>query len=132
MRQEYKRIDITKGEVVPTAERMKKDKVRLAMIHAYIDDNGQPVVSYEYEVGTGIDSYTVTGEKSLPSIESIYSFGAAWPEREIMELMDITFEGLDASKRLFMPENMVEGQGQIMVTPMKELIKKAHGEKEGE
>ena len=42
--------------------------------------------------------------------------------------MDITFEGSDTSKRLFMPDTMIEGQGHIFVTPMDELIKKAHGE----
>ena len=50
---------------------------------------------------------------------------------EIMELMDITFEGLDTSKRLFMPDSMLDGQGQILVTPMNELIEKTH-KKEGE
>ena len=125
--QEYKRIDITKDEIVPTAERMRKDGVHLAMIHAYIDKDGTPVVSYEYTIGGGIESYTVTGESTLPSIIDIYDLGAEWPEREIMELMPITFEGVDTSQRLFMPDSMIEGQGQILVTPMKELIAKTHG-----
>lgn len=126
--QEYKRIFITKDEVVPTAERMKAAGVQLAMIHAYLNKEGKGVVSYEYMVGTGIESYTVDGENVLPSIEPIYDLGAQWPEREIHELMDITFEGSDTSKRLFMPDTMIEGQGHILVTPMDELIKKAHGE----
>ncbi|MBR3296573.1 MAG: NADH-quinone oxidoreductase subunit C [Firmicutes bacterium] len=126
--QEYKRIFITKDEVVPTAERMKAAGVMLAMIHAYLRKDGKGVVSYEYMVGTGIESYTVDGENVLPSIEPIYDLGAQWPEREIHELMDITFEGSDTSKRLFMPDTMIEGQGHILVTPMDELIKKAHGE----
>ncbi len=126
--QEYKRIFITKDEVVPTAERMKAAGVQLAMIHAYLNKEGKGVVSYEYMVGTGIESYTVDGENVLPSIEPIYDLGAQWAEREIHELMDITFEGSDTSKRLFMPDTMIEGQGHILVTPMDELIKKAHGE----
>ena len=126
--QEYKRIFITKDEVVPTAERMKADGVQLAMIHAYLNKEGKGVVSYEYMVGTGIESYTVDGENVLPSIEPIYDLGAQWAEREIHELMDITFAGSDTSKRLFMPDTMIEGQGHILVTPMDELIKKAHGE----
>ena len=65
----------------------------------------------------------LTGEESIPSIEPIYDLGAQWPEREINELIGVTFEGLDTSKRLFMPESMLEGQGQIFVTPMEELIK---------
>ena len=65
----------------------------------------------------------------MPSIAPIYDLAAEWPERELVELMDITFEGLDTSKRLFMPDNMLDGQGQIIVTPMDELIDKAHGKK---
>jgi len=128
--QVYKKISITKDEIVPVADKMRKDAVTLAMIHAYIDDAGLPVVSYEYELEGGIHSYTVEGEKVLPTVSHIYDAGAAWPEREIMELMDITFEGLDASKRMFLPESMLDGQGQITVTPMAELIDKAHNKKE--
>ena len=127
--QEYKKIVITKDQIVPTAEKMRKDGIALAMIHGFINDEGKPNVSYEYEVGNGIESYTVDGESVLPSISSIYDLGAEWPERELVELMDITFEGLDTSKRLFLPDNMLDGQGQIIVTPMDELIDKAHGKK---
>ena len=129
--QEYKKIIITKDEIVPTAERMRADNVHLAMIHGFINDDGKPNVSYEYEVGGGIESYTVDGESVLPSIAGIYDLGAEWAEREITELMDIIFEGLDTSKRLFMPDSMLDGQGQILVTPMNELIEKTH-KKEGE
>ncbi|MBQ5777499.1 MAG: NADH-quinone oxidoreductase subunit C [Oscillospiraceae bacterium] len=129
--QEYKKISITKDEVIPTAERMRSSGVALAMIHGFVNDEGKPNISYEYEVGNGIESYTVDGEDVLPSISGIYDLGAEWAEREITELMEITFEGLDTSKRLFMPDNMLDGQGQIIVTPMDELIDKAHG-KEGE
>lgn len=129
--QEYKKISITKDEVIPTAERMRSAGVALAMIHGFVNDEGKPNISYEYEVGNGIESYTVDGEEVLPSISGIYDLGAEWAEREIVELMEVTFEGLDTSKRLFMPDNMLDGQGQIIVTPMEELIDKAHG-KEGE
>lgn len=128
--QEYKRIDITKDDIVPTARRMRENGIPLAMIHGHIDENGMPVVSYEYEVGSGIESYTVEGERSVPSIVDIYDLGAEWPEREIMELMEITFEGLDTSKRLFLPETMVSGQGHIIVTPMDKLIDEAHKKEE--
>ena len=126
--QDYKKISITKDEVVPTAERLRAAGKPLAMIHAFINDNGKPNVSYEYEVGDTIESYTVDGEDVLPSISGIYDLAAEWPEREIMELMEITFEGVDTSKRLFMPDSMLSGQGHIIVTPMEELIKEAHGE----
>lgn len=128
--QEYKKISITKDEVVSVAEKMRAEGVVLAMIHGYVNDEGKPNVSYEYQVGTGIESYTVDGESVLPTISHIYDQGAAWPERELMELMEITFEGLDASKRMFMPESMLDGQGQIIVTPMDELIDRAHNKKE--
>ena len=129
--QGYKKIPITKEEVVPTAEKMRKDGVTLAMIHAYLDDEGKGHISYEYEIGPDIESYTVDGENVLPTISHIYDLGAEWPEREIMELMDITFEGVDTSKRLFMPDSMLSGQGQILVTPMDKLIDITHnGEKE--
>ena len=51
---------------------------------------------------------------------------AIWPERELNELLGIQFEGLDTSQRLFLPEDMLEtqGRGQIMVTPLSELVEK--------
>lgn len=122
--QAYKKINITKEEVIPTAERMRAAGMALAMIHGFINDEGKANISYEYEVGDEIESYTVDGENVLPSISHIYDQGAAWPERELNELIDVVFEGLDTSKRLFMPESMLEGQGQIMVMPMDELIDK--------
>ena len=128
--QEYKRIMIGRDEIVPLAQKMRAEGVVLAMIHGYPDEEGKPVISYEYQIGTGIESYTVAGESVLPSISEVYDKAAEWPERELTELMDITFEGLDTSKRLFLPETMFEGQGQILVTPMDELIEKAHGKEE--
>jgi len=128
--QEYKKISITKDEIRPIAEKMRAQKIHLAMIHGFINDQGKPNVSYEYDLGTTIESYTVDGEEVLPSIVDIYDLGAEWAERELMELMEVTFEGLDTSKRLFMPDSMLSGQGHIIVTPMKELIDKAHGKEE--
>lgn len=128
--QEYKKIDIIPEQILPTAGRMRAMGVPLAMIHGHIDDDGQPVVSYEYAVGSGIESYQVKGARSLPSISKVYDAGAEWPEREIMELMDVVFEGVDTSKRLFMPESMISGQGHIIVTPMDKLVDQAHGKEE--
>lgn len=128
--QDYKIVEITRDEVLSTARKMRENGVFLAMIHGHMENDGCPVIAYEYEVGTGIESYQVSGERVLPSISGIYDAGAEWPEREIMELMDVVFEGLDASKRLFMPESMIDGQGHIIVTPMEQLIDKAHGKEE--
>ena len=42
------------------------------------------------------------------------------------ELFGITFEGLDTSQRLFLPEEMLDpqGRGQIMVMPLSELVER--------
>ena len=124
--QEYKRIDITSEQIVPIAERMRKSGRYLVMIHAFIDKDGQMDISYDYAVDPAIESYHVAGETKVPSIAPIYDTAAEWPERELNELFGIEFEGLDVSKRLFLPEDMLEmqGKGQIMVTPLKELVAK--------
>ena len=124
--QEYKRIDISKDQVVPVAERMRKEGRYLVMIHGFINNDGQMDVSYDYAVDPAIESYHVVGEMKVPSVGEIYDTAATWPERELNELFGIEFEGLDVSKRLFLPEDMLEtqGKGQIMVTPLKELVEK--------
>ena len=124
--QEYKRIDIGKDQIVPVAERMRKAGVYLVMIHAFIDKEGRMNISWDYAVDPAIESYHVVGEMKVPSVGEIYDTAATWPERELNELFGITFEGLDVSKRLFLPEDMLEtqGKGQIMVTPLKELVEK--------
>ena len=121
--QNYTRISITAEEIVPTAEKMREEKRLLVMIHAYLEKDGTPVITYDYDDGPNVLSYEVRGEKTVPTISHIYDAAAEWPEREINELMDITFEGLDVSKRLFLPDNLLEGKGQILVTPIDELRK---------
>ena len=122
--QENKVTQITRDEVVPLAERMKKAGRYLVMIHGWLDKDGQPVVSGDYSVPPAVECYRVVGETKLPSIGEIYDTAASWPERELNELFGIEFEGLDVSKRLFLPEDMLEtqGKGQIMVTPLSELV----------
>ena len=117
-------ISITKDQVVPTAEKMRAEGRLLVMVHGYLENDGTPVVTYDYDDGANVLSYEVRGESTLPTISHIYDSAAAWPEREINELMPITFEGLDCSKRLFLPDNMVEGKGQITITSIKELREK--------
>ncbi len=127
--QEYKKTVITKDQVVPIAERMRKEGRALVMIHAFINNEGQMDVSWDYAVDPAIESYHVIGETVLPSIGEIYDTAATWPERELNELFAVEFEGLDTSKRLFLPEDMLEtqGKGQIMVTPLSELVEKNLG-----
>ena len=124
--QEYKKIVITKDQIVPIAEKMRKEGRLLVMIHGFINEEGLMDVSWDYAVDPVIESYHVIGETSFPSIESIYDVAAAWPERELNEIFAIEFEGLDTSKRLFLPEDMLEtqGKGQIMVMPLSELREK--------
>ena len=122
--QEYKVTQITKDQVVPLAERMRKAGQALVMIHGYLNKDGQLVVSWDYAVDPAVESYQTVGEMVLPSIGEIYDTAATWPERELNELFGVEFEGLDMSKRLFLPEDMLEtqGRGHIMVTPLSELV----------
>lgn len=122
--QDYKKFNIAKEEIVPLAKKMKDQGVVLTMIHGHMNDDGKPSISYDYQIGTGIESYQVDGESVLPSIGSIYDQAAYWPERELMELIDVKFDGCDNSKRLFMPDSMLSGQGQITVTPISEIREK--------
>ena len=71
----------------------------------------------------------MVGENSLTSRGGIYDTAATWPERELNELFALEFEGLDMSRRLFLPEDMLEtqGKGQIMVMPLRELVDKNLG-----
>lgn len=124
--QEYKRTDIGKDQIIPVAERMRKAGNYLVMVHAFLDKDGQIDISYDYAVDPAVESYHVVGEMKVPSIGDIYDTAATWPEREINEIFGVEFEGLDVSKRLFLPEDMLEtqGKGQIMVMPLSELREK--------
>lgn len=117
-------IPITRDQVVPTAERMRAEGRLLVLIHGHLESDGTPVVSYDYDDGANLLSCEVRGESSLPTISHIYDAAAAWAEREIHELLPITFEGLDCGQRLFLPDSMLEGQGQITVTSLKDLREK--------
>ena len=127
--QEYKRTDIGKEQILPLAERMRREGRQLVMIHGFINKEGLMDISYDYAVDPAIESYHVVGETVLPSLGDIYDTAATWPERELNELFAVEFEGLDTSKRLFLPEDMLEtqGRGQIMVMPLKELVEKNLG-----
>ena len=119
-------IQITKDEVLSTVQQMKDEDRFLILIHGHREKDGTPVITYDFSFGSLVKSFEVRGEESLPTVSGIYDQAAAWPEREINELIGVTFEGLDCSKRLFMPDNMLSGQDQILVTPIEDL-KKANG-----
>ena len=105
---------------------MRHDGRQLVMIHAFWQTDGQLRISWDYAVDPAVESYYVLGEQSVPSVAEVYDEAARWPELELNELLGIDFEGLDTSKRLFLPENLLEtqGKGQILVTPMSELVAK--------
>ena len=132
--QEYKVFPIAKDQIVPLAERMRKQGHALVMIHGYLNKEGLLDVSWDYAVDPAVESYHIVGEMSLPSIGEVYDTAATWPERELNELFGVTFEGLDMSQRLFLPEDMLEeqGKGQIMVTPLSELVENMAKTKEEE
>lgn len=119
--QDYTRHEITVSEIIPLAKKMRSEGRLLVMIHGYVNKEGQVILSYEYEIGKGVVSYDVVAEGPVPSISEIYSMAAKWAELELYELIGIEFEGLDTSQRLFLSDTMMEGQGQILVTPLSEL-----------
>lgn len=115
------KFEITKDQVLSTAQKMREEGRLLVMIHGHQEKDGTPVVTYDYDGGAELLSYEVRGESVLPTISGVYDEAAAWAEREIDELLDISFEGLDCSQRLFLPDNLLDGKGQILVTPMNTL-----------
>lgn len=122
--QTYRKISIQKDQIVPIAQQMREQERTLVMIHGHRDKEGQPVITYDYDMGPQVDGYEVVGEEQVPSIAPIYDAAAEWAEREIHELLGFTFEGLDTSQRLFLPDNLLDGQGQILVTPINVLREK--------
>lgn len=131
--QPYQKFDIAKEEIVSTAQRMHAAGIPLIMIHGLVNAEGQNVVSYEYGVDKGIESYQVTfADNALPSVSAVYDAAAAWPEKELEELMGIQFDGLDMPGRLFLPENLIDDRGHIIVTPLSELREHRHFDGEGE
>ena len=119
--QTNEKIQITPEEIVPTAEKMRAENRLLIMIHGPMENDGTPVVSYDYDDGANVLSFEVRGHATVPTISHIYDAAAQWAERDVAELVPITFEGLDCSQRLFMPDNLLSGQGQITVTPLNVL-----------
>ena len=119
--QTNQKIEITPQEIVPTAEKMRAEGRLLIMVHGHMEQDGTPVITYDYDDGANVLSYQVRGHANVPTISHIYDAAAQWAERDVAELTPITFEGLDCSQRLFMPDNMLSGQGQITVTPLNVL-----------
>ncbi|MBQ1342919.1 MAG: NADH-quinone oxidoreductase subunit C [Firmicutes bacterium] len=128
--QKYTKTVITADELPIIAQRMRDEQRPLAMIHGHVDKEGKNVLHYDFDMGETIESYVLEDVTSVPSLVSIYDAMAAWPETELTELMGIEFTGLDISHRLFMPDNLLSGEGHIIVTPLSELRAKNVDERE--
>lgn len=120
---EFDGIEIKKENLLEEVQRMLSTKRRLLMINGYINDEKQNVIAYNFDVNGDVRTYLVKGEFVLPTITTIYSESARWAEEEIEEMMNIKFEGLNRSGRLFLPEEFKDGEGQILVMPLDELKK---------
>ena len=121
---------ISVDELVPLAQRMRDEQRPLTMIHGHVDKEGRNILHYEFDMGETIESYVLEDVTTVPSLSSIYDAMAAWPETELNELMGIEFTGLEIAHRLFMPDNLLSGEGQIIVTPLSELRAKNVDERE--
>lgn len=119
--QYYKKTVITPDQLLPLAQRMRDEGRPLTMIHGHVDKEGKNVLHYDFDLGETIESYVLEDVTSAPSLCAIYDASAVWPETELNELMGIEFTGLDIPHRLFMPDNLLSGEGQIIVTPLAEL-----------
>mgnify|MGYP000953344726 CR=1 FL=1 len=115
--------EITTDDVVRIASGMKSKGCSIVTITGYVDKESRPVVAYSYDVNGNVETYSLRGENVIPSITGIYGIAAEWFEEEITELMKVDFDGLDNKGRLFLPEEF-DGSGQILVTPMSELVNK--------
>lgn len=115
--------EITKDDVVRVASEMKSKGCSIVTIAGYVDKENKPVVAYSYDVNGNVVTYSLIGESVIPSITGIYGVAAEWFEEEITELMKVDFDGLNNKGRLFLPDEF-DGSGQILVTPMSELVNK--------
>lgn len=120
---DFEGVEIKKEELLKVAEDMLKEKRRLLMINGYIDEEGKNVIAYNFDIAGAVRTYLLKGEEEVPSITPIYGGSARWAEEEIEEMMQVKFEGLNRSGRLFLPEEFKEGEGQILVMPLSELKK---------
>ena len=128
---DFKGIEIRKDEILEVAEKNFQDRNRLIIINGYINTEKQNVVAYNFDVNGDVITYLVKGENELPSLTEIYGESARWAEEEIEELMPVKFTNLNRSRRLILPEDFKEGEGQILVMTLSEL-KKLKNNKEGE
>ena len=58
--QEYRKIVIDKEQIVPIAEKMRKNGNALLMIHAFINKEDKFDISWDYIVDPAVESYHVS------------------------------------------------------------------------
>lgn len=120
---DFMSLEIKKDELINKVQNLLKEKRRLIMINGYINDKKENVIAYNFDMNGDVLTLLVKGEVEIPSITPIYSESARWAEEEIEEMMNVKFEGLNRSGRLFLPEEFKDGEGQILVMPLSELKK---------
>ena len=116
-------VEIKIEELIPLAEKFLKEERRLVIMNGYVDVNGENVIAYNFDIDGHIRTYLLKGEKVVPSLTPLFAGSAQWCEEEICEMMEMKFEGLEKSGRLFLPEDF-DGTGQILVIPLNELREK--------
>ncbi|MEG1003091.1 NADH-quinone oxidoreductase subunit C [Clostridium sp.] len=114
---------INKDEIFKISEKMLEDKRRLVIMNGYINDKGENVICYNFDINGNIVTYKIVNEKEIPSITNVYKESASWCEEEIEEMMNVKFIGLKRGGRLFLPEEFKNFEGQILVMPLDELKK---------
>lgn len=114
--------EISKENIIAKVQEVWQKQGRLVAINGYINAEGNNVVVYTLEYDDIRKHYHIKNENILPTVTNVYK-GAQWFEEEIQEMMPVKFEGLSVSKRLFLPEEFAEGEGQILVMPLEDLKK---------
>lgn len=120
---DFEGVEVKKEDILNIANKMFKEKRRLLIINGYINEDGQNVIAYNFDLGGPVRTYLLKGEDEVPSITPVYGGSARWCEEEIEEMMMVKFQGLDRSGRLFLPDELKDGEGQILVMPIEELKK---------
>jgi Ni,Fe-hydrogenase III component G len=116
-------VEITEKEAILSKVKNVREKDgRLVAINGYVDGEGKNVVVYTLEYDDIREHLHIKDVNELPTITTVYN-GAQWFEEEIQEMMPVKFQGLNASNRLFLPEEFKDGEGQILIMPLDELKK---------
>ena len=120
---DFNGVEIRKDQLIDVTKQMMDNKRRLLMINGYLDEEKQIVIAYNYDTDGDVVTYLLKGEDDIPSITPIYGGSARWAEEEIEEMLPVKFQGLERSGRLFLPDELKDGEGQILVVSLDEIKK---------